>query len=143
MDPRSAQPEIERSPVPVELQDPSRGRLHVHLVRAVVDPAGALVGALYASGYDVPELLGEILAMGLDTLIGRYGPATPPSLGDRRAILAWEGGARGFALQTNVVREAPLNALMAALYLRGNLIARFYDVSGGAVRIGRAGASEG
>ncbi len=86
--------------------------------------AGALIGALYASGLGVPDVLQGIVGMGLDTLVGRYGAATPPSLGDRRAILAWEGGAQGFALQTNVVREAPLNALMTALYVRGNLIAR-------------------
>jgi len=86
--------------------------------------AGALIGALYASGLDVPDVLQGIVGMGLDSLIGRYGAATPPSLGDRRAILAWEGGAQGFTLQTNVVREAPLNALMTALYVRGNLIAR-------------------
>jgi len=86
--------------------------------------AGALFGALYASGLPVADIQRDVVAMGLDTLVGSYGPATPPSLGDRRAILAWEGGARGFELQTNVVREAPLNALVTALYLRGNLMAR-------------------
>src|SRR5512140_3627688 len=64
--------------------------------------AGALIGALYASGLDVSEVLHDIVAMGLDTLVGRYGAATPPSLGQRRAILAWEGSSRGFELQTNV-----------------------------------------
>jgi NTE family protein len=86
--------------------------------------SGALFGALYASGLPVSAILNDVVAMGLDTLVGSYGPATPPSLGNRRAILAWEGGARGFELQTNVAREAPLNALVSALYLRGNLIAR-------------------
>ncbi len=86
--------------------------------------AGAMVGALYASGLAVDDITTQALGLGLDSLVGRYGTLIPPSLGDRRAILAWEGGAQGFALQTSVVREAPLNALMTSLYLRGNLIAR-------------------
>lgn len=113
----------------------AKGFAHIGVLRAldslgivpdlvVGTSAGALIGALYASGFGADEALRGILGMGLDSLVGRYGAATPPSLGDRRAILAWEGGGQGFSLQSNVVREAPLNALMTALYLRGNLIAR-------------------
>lgn len=86
--------------------------------------AGAMVGALYASGLKVDDITRQALGLGLDSLIGQYGADIPPSLGDRRAILAWEGGAQGFSLQTSVVREAPLNALMTSLYVRGNLMAR-------------------
>jgi len=85
--------------------------------------AGAMVGALYASGLKVDDITRQALGLGLDSLIGQYGADIPPSLGDRRAILAWEGGAEGFSLQTSVVREAPLNALMTSLYVRGNMIA--------------------
>ena len=85
--------------------------------------AGAIMGALYASGLDVDEIERDVQGLGLDTLIGRYDASTPPSLGTRRAILAWEGGQQGLVLRTNVVREAPLNALVSALYARGNLMA--------------------
>ncbi|MBW7934553.1 MAG: patatin-like phospholipase family protein, partial [Gemmatimonadaceae bacterium] len=86
--------------------------------------AGAIMGALYASGLDVAEIERDVKALGLDTLVGRYRAPTPPSLGTRRAILVWEGGSQGFILRTSVVRETALNALVSALYARGNLIAR-------------------
>jgi len=86
--------------------------------------AGAMIGALYASGLDVPEIERETKALGLDSLVGRYSAATPPSLGNRRALLSWEGASTGFTLQTSVVREAPLNALLNSLVSRGNLMAR-------------------
>jgi len=85
--------------------------------------AGAIMGALYASGLDVADIEREVKALGLDSLVGRYNAPTPPSLGTRRAILVWEGGSQGLVLRTSVVREAPLNALVNALYARGNLIA--------------------
>ncbi|MBA4072941.1 MAG: hypothetical protein C0497_14040 [Gemmatimonas sp.] len=85
--------------------------------------AGAIMGALWASGLDVAEIERDVKALGLDTLVGRYSAPTPPSLGTRRAILVWEGGSRGLVLRTSVVRERPLNALVSALYARGNLIA--------------------
>ncbi|MHB1313594.1 MAG: patatin-like phospholipase family protein, partial [Gemmatimonadaceae bacterium] len=86
--------------------------------------AGAMIGALYASGLDVPEIERETRALGLDSLVGRYSAPTPPSLGNRRALLSWEGASTGFTLQTSVVREAPLNALLNSLVSRGNLMAR-------------------
>jgi NTE family protein len=85
--------------------------------------AGAIMGALWASGLDVAEIERDVKALGLDTLVGRYGAPTPASLGTRRAILVWEGGSQGLVLRTSVVRERPLNALVSALYARGNLIA--------------------
>ncbi|MDQ8154509.1 MAG: patatin-like phospholipase family protein [Gemmatimonadota bacterium] len=85
--------------------------------------AGAIIGALYASGLEVDEIEREVKGLGLDTLVGRYRATTPPSLGTRRAILVWEAGSSGLVLNTGVVREAPLNTLVSALYARGNLIA--------------------
>jgi NTE family protein len=85
--------------------------------------AGAIMGALWASGLGVDEIERDVKALGLDTLVGRYSAPTPPSLGTRRAILVWEGGSQGLVLRTSVVRERPLNALVSALYARGNLIA--------------------
>lgn len=85
--------------------------------------AGAIFGALYASGLDVPDIERQVKGIGLDSLVGRYSAVTPPTLGNRRAILSWEGGAQGLILRTSVVREAPLNALVNALYIRGNMMA--------------------
>lgn len=85
--------------------------------------AGAIMGALWASGLDVAEIERDVKVLGLDTLVGQYSAPTPPSLGTRRAILVWESGSRGLVLRTSVVRERPLNALVSALYARGNLIA--------------------
>jgi NTE family protein len=85
--------------------------------------AGAIMGALYASGLDVADIERDVKGLGLDTLVGRYSAPAPASLGPRRAILAWEGGSAGMILRTSVVRERSLNALVSALYARGNLIA--------------------
>lgn len=85
--------------------------------------AGAIMGALWASGLDVADIERDVKALRLDTLVGQYSAPTPASLGTRRAILAWEAGAQGLVLRTSVVRERPLNAMVSALYARGNLIA--------------------
>lgn len=85
--------------------------------------AGAIMGALWASGLDVAEIERDVKAIGLDSLVGRYSAPTPASLGTRRAILVWDRGSKGMVLRTSVVRERELNALVSALYARGNLIA--------------------
>lgn len=85
--------------------------------------AGAIIGALYASGLEVADIERDVKALGLDSLVGRYSAPTPQSLGTRRAILSWEQGSQGFVLRSGVVREGPLNALVSALYARGNLMA--------------------
>ena len=85
--------------------------------------AGAIMGALWASGLDVAEIERDVRALRLDTLVGQYRAPTPPSLGNRRAILAWDAGSQGLVLRTSVVRERSLNAMVSALYARGNLIA--------------------
>ncbi|MHB0962919.1 MAG: patatin-like phospholipase family protein [Gemmatimonadaceae bacterium] len=85
--------------------------------------AGAIMGALWASGLDVAEIERDVKALRLDTLVGQYSATTPASLGTRRAILAWDGGSQGLVLRTSVVRERSLNAAVSALYARGNLIA--------------------
>lgn len=85
--------------------------------------AGAIMGALWASGLDVADIERDVKAIGLDSLVGRYSAPTPASLGTRRAILVWDRGSKGMVLRTSVVRERELNALVSALYARGNLIA--------------------
>ncbi len=85
--------------------------------------AGAIMGALWASGLDVADIERDVKAIGLDSLVGRYSAPTPASLGTRRAILVWDRGSKGMVLRTSVVRERELNTLVSALYARGNLIA--------------------
>src|SRR5512133_339178 len=95
------------------------------VVRDVVvgTSAGAIMGALWASGLDVAEIERDVKALRLDTLVGQYPAPTPASPGPPRAILAWEAGSKGMVLRTSVVRERSLNAMVSALYARGNLIA--------------------
>lgn len=85
---------------------------------------GAVVGALYASGYTGREL--DSLARGapLAALFRTYQPLAPRSLGILQPLVVWEQGARGFAVQSASVVEAEANALLNAAMLRGNLLAR-------------------
>ncbi len=85
---------------------------------------GAVVGALYASGYSGRELdsLGRVVP--LAALFRTYQPLAPRSLGVLQPLVLWEQGSRGFALQSASVVEAEANALVNAALLRGNLLAR-------------------
>ncbi|MCU0618306.1 MAG: patatin-like phospholipase family protein [Gemmatimonadaceae bacterium] len=86
---------------------------------------GAIVGALYASGWTGYEM--EALAkrfpvasaIGLQTYF-----RTPRSLGTAPTLLRWEQGARGLTLDLGAADETRVNNLVSALMLRGNLLAR-------------------
>lgn len=85
---------------------------------------GAVVGALYASGYTGRELDSLVRVAPLAALFRTYQPLAPRSLGILQPLVVWEQGARGFALQSASVVEAEANALLNAAMLRGNLLAR-------------------
>ena len=85
---------------------------------------GAVVGALYASGYSGRELDSLARVVPLAALFRTYQPLAPRSLGVLQPLVLWEQGDRGFALQTASVVEAEANALVNAALLRGNLLAR-------------------
>lgn len=85
---------------------------------------GAVVGALYASGYTGRELDSLARVVPLATLFRSYQPLAPRSLGPLQPLVAWEQGERRFALQTASVVEAEVNALVNSAMLRGNLLAR-------------------
>jgi NTE family protein len=85
---------------------------------------GAVVGALYASGYTGRELDSLARIVPLAALFRTYQPLAPRSLGILQPLVTWEQGSRGFALQTASVDEAEANALLNAALLRGNLAAR-------------------
>src|SRR4029079_4808211 len=61
---------------------------------------GAVVGALYASGYSGRELDSLARVVPLATLFRSYQPLAPRSLGPLQPLVVWEQGARGFAVQS-------------------------------------------
>jgi NTE family protein len=85
---------------------------------------GAVVGALYASGYTGRELDSLSRALPIAELIRAYQPRAPRSLGPLQPLVVWEQGERSFNLQSAAIVEAEVSALMNAAMLRGNLLAR-------------------
>jgi len=85
---------------------------------------GAVIGALYASGYSGRELDSLARIVPLAALFRTYQPLAPRALGILQPLVLWEQGDRGFALQSASVVEAEANALVNAAMLRGNLLAR-------------------
>lgn len=85
---------------------------------------GAIVGALYASGYDGREIERLTRRWDLGASVGRYAPRAPRALGPQPPLLLWEEGESGaLDLETAAAQESRVNALLAAMLLRGNLIA--------------------
>jgi NTE family protein len=85
---------------------------------------GAVVGALYASGYGGRELDSLVRIAPLAPLFRTYQPLAPRSLGVLQPLVVWEQGERRFDLQNAAVLEPEANALLNVAMLRGNLIAR-------------------
>jgi len=85
---------------------------------------GAIIGAMYASGYTAREIDSLTRRLPLNDLFQQYDPTVPRSLGELQPILAWEQGGHGLNLQRAAVDEAEVNALLNQGLLRGNLIAR-------------------
>jgi NTE family protein len=84
---------------------------------------GAIIGAMYASGYTPNQI--EELARGLrlSQLFSNV-PRTPRSLGERRPLVVWEPGAVGLRTGNAGEREADVNAALNRALLKGNLVAR-------------------
>ncbi len=85
---------------------------------------GAIMGALYASGYTGNEIDSVMRRFPMDRLLRRYEPTVSASLGIVRPIAVWEQGRAGYILQSGAVREGEVNSIVAAMMLRGNLLAR-------------------
>lgn len=86
---------------------------------------GAIMGALYATGYSGREVEAITRALPLSSIIRGYDPQVPPVLGDYPVLASWERDpVAGYRLQAGAVREGEINALMSSLLLRGNLLAR-------------------
>ena len=98
--------------------------LGVHPDLVVGSSIGAIVGAMYASGYTGHEIDSLARSLPLSSLFRRYAPRAPQSLGLLQPLVVWEQGAHGFALQSASVEESEVSALVNAAMLRGNLLAR-------------------
>lgn len=85
---------------------------------------GAIIGALYASGYTGVEIDSIIRALPLGSLFRGYEPRLPESLRPLPPLAVLEQGRHGLVLETSTVREEQVSALVNALMLRGNLAAR-------------------
>ena len=85
---------------------------------------GAVVGALYASGFRATQIDSIIRAANLVHLFQRYTPRRPQGFGGTQPLVMWSRAAGGITLAANPVQSAELNAKVAGLMLRGNLLAR-------------------
>src|SRR5678815_2104838 len=85
---------------------------------------GAVIGAMYASGYPARTIDSLARVFPIATLFSTFEPRASRALGRLQPLLVWEQGDRGFNLQNAAVREPEANALLDAAMLRGNLIAR-------------------
>jgi NTE family protein len=113
----------------------AKGLAHIGVLRAldslgirpdlvVGTSMGAVVGALYASGYSGRELDSLAGVVPLADLFRTYQPLAPRSLGILQPLIIWEQGDRGLTIQRAAVIEGEASALLNAGMLRGNLMAR-------------------
>jgi predicted acylesterase/phospholipase RssA len=84
---------------------------------------GAVIGALYASGYSGTEIEALTKRYNIGADVGRYAPRSARALGSQPPLLVWEQGEGGLTLQAGGAQEGRVNTLIAALLLRGNLLA--------------------
>lgn len=85
---------------------------------------GAIMGALYASGYTGLQIDSIMRVFPMDRLLRKYEPSVSASLGVLRPVAVWEQGRVGYVLQSGAAREGEVNATVSAMMLRGNLLAR-------------------
>lgn len=85
---------------------------------------GAVVGSLYASGYRASEIDSAIRAARLGSLFERYTPRRPQGVAGSQPLVTWSRVTGGITLAANPIQGAQLNATVASLTLRGNLLAR-------------------
>ncbi len=85
---------------------------------------GAVVGGMYASGYQGREIDSLARSLQIADLFRTYQPRAPRSLGQLQPLIVWEQGERRFNIQSASVAEPDVNALVNAAMLRGNLLAR-------------------
>jgi predicted acylesterase/phospholipase RssA len=82
---------------------------------------GAIVGAMYASGYSGRDLDSLARRYSLADLVRAEPRRLARSMGPLRPLIQWEPGRRGLRLRAAVVDEPEINALVTAGLLPGNL----------------------
>ncbi len=113
----------------------AKGLAHVGVIKALeragIHPdlivgtsMGSVVGALYASGYSGAALDSITRSLPLAELFRTSEPPGPAVWGTRRPLILWEEGDHGFAPQGATVQQAAVSAILNAVLLRGNLLAR-------------------
>lgn len=85
---------------------------------------GAIVGAMYASGYSGREIDSLAHMLPVASLFRSYDPEAPDVFAPLQPVVVWADVEGGFAVQSASVREAEANALLSTALLRGNLLAR-------------------
>ncbi|HET9294168.1 MAG TPA: patatin-like phospholipase family protein [Gemmatimonadales bacterium] len=85
---------------------------------------GAIVGALYASGYSPAQADSIAGSHSLSALFEDKELRVPRPWWPQVPLLMWEEGEKGLSLQSPAVGEGDANALLSAVFLHGNLLAR-------------------
>jgi NTE family protein len=99
--------------------------LGIHPDLVVGTSIGSIVGALYASGYTGDEIDSLSTVFPIGSLFQPYRPRLPPLIGvGLRPFTVWESWGGQLTLQNGSLYEGDVIALMNAMLLRGNLLAR-------------------
>jgi predicted acylesterase/phospholipase RssA len=98
--------------------------LHIRADLIVGTSMGAIVGALYASGYTGREIDSIAQALHLSQLLRSQPAHIPVSLTGLHPIVEVVQGPKGFTLETLARNQGTINALLASLLLKGDLLAR-------------------
>lgn len=85
---------------------------------------GAIIGALYASGYRADEIDSIARNIGFSRAFRSYQAVAPRPLSPLHPLLVWEQRPTGFELQRGTVSESEVAAMLNRALLRGNLTAR-------------------
>lgn len=98
--------------------------LGIHPDLVVGSSMGAVIGALYASGYRAAEIDSIVRRMRFGRAFRSYQAVAPRPLDALHPLLVWEQRRSGFELQRGTVSESEVTAMLNRALLRGNLAAR-------------------
>jgi NTE family protein len=85
---------------------------------------GAILGALYASGYSGRQIDSLVRTLHLADLVGSRPVQMPLSKDQLYPLVRWQTGAHGLELQALASNDAYLDGLLNGILVRGNLEAR-------------------
>ncbi|MGB7213119.1 MAG: patatin-like phospholipase family protein [Gemmatimonadales bacterium] len=113
----------------------AKGLAHIGVLRAldslgihpdliVGSSMGAVIGALYASGHSPAGIDSLFRAIPSSSAFHSDIRVMPRALGPLRPVVSWEQTDHGLELQRSAVKDGPINALLSATLLTGDLAAR-------------------